>query len=83
MDTYQEYAKRRREEEERRMGKIGNVILAISTTIGILMLVVGIIGYVANTEILLELDDFYGVIGLLGGATLVIGDTVGLLVKYG
>ena len=82
---YGEYAKQRTEERairQEKAKKTATVISVVSTTIGIFLLVIGIAGYLANTELVIEPDDLYGAVGLLGGSILTVGNVLAGCVYY-
>lgn len=86
MDDYRQYAKQRDEErtiEQKRRSKIAAIISVVSTTIGILILAIGVGGYLANTEIVINLSDFYAGVGWSGGLILSFGNIMAAAVKWG
>ena len=85
MDPYQQYAIKWEEEKavrRQKANRYATIISVASSTIGILLLAIGIGGYLANTEIAIDPDDFYGAIGWSGGLVLVFGNVVAALVKW-
>jgi len=85
MDSYQEYAKHREEErdmKQKKYDKAAVIVSMVSTTIGILLLAIGIGGYLANTELIIEPDDLYGGIGFAGGMVLILGNLTAIGMKW-
>jgi len=86
MSEYDIYAKQRDKEraiEQKRRDRIAAIISVVSTTIGILILVVGIVGYVANTKIVVNVSDFFAGVGWAGGLILSFGNITAAAVKWG
>jgi hypothetical protein len=85
MDSHEEYLKHRKEErtmKRKKLDKVALIVSVTSTTIGILLLAIGIGGYLANTELIIEPDDLYGGIGFAGGMVLIFGNLVAIGIKW-
>lgn len=85
MDSYAEYGKQIEEARairQQKARKTATVISITSTVIGIFLLVIGVAGYLANTELVIEPDDLYGAVGLIGGCILTVGNVLAGCVYY-
>jgi hypothetical protein len=84
VESCQEFAKQREEEraiKRKKNDKVALIVSVVFTTIGISLLAIGICGYLANTELMIEPDDFYGGIGFAGGLVLIFGNLIAIGIK--
>ncbi len=82
---YAEYAKHREEEraiKRKRYDRAAIIVAVVSTTIGVLLLVIGTAGYLVNTELVIEPDDFYGAVGFAGGLIVIFGNLIAVGIKW-